>query len=140
MAELDEIKQKLREAQETIHQDSKQPYVEIEIPENGKVGDWCTVKFNKKVPYAQISISEKLEWKRRDKFDYNSKPELVSTPFIVDYAQNVDSIKVKWEDIGYVATQPTNLLHDGEYLVEVRAFSKQVFEETTARRLVAVSK
>ena len=138
--ELDKIKESLREKQENLYGNAAKIYVEITIPETGKVGEWCVIKFNKKVPKAELAVSEKIEWKRKDKYDIYSKPEMVPTAFIIEKADNVDEIKFKWEDIGYVATQPTNLLRAGEYLVEVKAYSTQAYEETIARRLVQVSK
>ena len=133
-------KQKLRERQETIHEDPKKPYVTIEIPETGKIGGECLVKFSKTVPKAQLAISQDIQWKRRDKYDLKAKPEIVCRAFIIEEKKNTDHISSKWEDVGIVAQVPTNLLLEGEYMVEARAYSTEAGEETTARRIVRVTK
>ncbi len=138
--EFEIAKQKLRDAQETIYENPAKPYVEIKIPEKGKVGDWCVVKFSKKVPFAELVISQDIQWKRRDPYDLKAKPEIVCKGFIIIDAKDTDEIKTRWEDMGYLAQQPTNMLVAGEYMVEARAFSTEAYEETTARRLVQVTK
>jgi len=140
MSEFEEVKQRLRDGQETVYEKPEKPYVDIKIPESGKVGDWCKVKFSKKVPFAQLVISQDVQWKRRDKYDLKSKPELVCKGFIIVDAKDTDEIKARWEDIGLVANQPTNLLQAGEYMVEARGYSHEAYEETTARRLIPVTK
>lgn len=137
---FESAKQKLRTSQENIYEKPEKPYVEIKIPETGKVGDWCIVKFSKKVPFAQLAISQDIQWKKRDKYDLKAKPELVCNAFIIKEAKDVDEIKARWEDIGILQQKETNMLLAGEYMVEARGYSKEAFEETTARRLVQVSK
>ena len=138
-------KQSLRDKQETIHSVPDHPYVDIKIPTKNKIGEKCVIKFNKSVPKAQVAISQDIQWKKRDKWDKTSEPELISRAFILDEHRArgnkmLDEVSFKWEDIGVVAQVPTNLLKEGEYLVEVRVWDNEASEETTARRLVTVTK
>lgn len=136
---LEKIKQKLRDNQETVYADPDKIYVELKIPKTGKVGGECKVKFSKKVPLAQITISEQLEWKRSDKYNPRSKMRLVNKPFNIISKKDCDYISIKFEDIGYVRGKQTNMLREGEYLIEARGYSIQAYEDTTAKRLVKVS-
>lgn len=137
---LEKAKQKLREKQETIHEVPDHPYVDIEIPSTGKIGKDCIVKISEKVPKLQLVISQDIQWKKRDKYDKNAKPELICKGFIIVEAKNNNKIIAKWEDVGIVSQVPTNLLQEGEYMVEARAWNNEAWEETTARRLVKVTK
>jgi len=137
---LERAKQKLRDEQETIYEKPDQQYVDIEIKSTGTVGEDCVVKVSKKVPFIQLVISQDVQWKKRDKYDQDSKPELVCKGFIIEEAKNTDTIKTKWADIEIIAGKERNLLKEGEYMVEARAWSINAYEETTARRLVQVKK
>lgn len=137
---LEKLKQKLREKQENIYEDPNKVYVEIDIPKTGKIGKECKVKFNKKVPNAQIAVSQDMQWKRRDKFDRTAKPELVCKAFKIGEKKDTDSISFIWEDVGKLHGEDTNFLQEGEYMVEVRAWSTVAGEETTSRRLVIITK
>lgn len=137
---LEKAKQKLREKQETIHEVPDHKYVKIDIPEKGRIGKNCLVKIDKKVPHIQIVISQDIQWKKRDKYDLKSKPEMVCRGFIIKETKNDNKIKVIWEDNYIIAQENTNLLQVGEYMVEVRAWGNEAWEETTARRIVSVTK
>ncbi|KKM94767.1 hypothetical protein LCGC14_1195040 [marine sediment metagenome] len=137
---LEKAKEKLRAEQETVHEDPDKPYVDIKIPATGVVGKTCNIKFSEKVPFAQVAISQRIEWKKRDKYDLKAKPEMVCTAFFIQDYEDVKEIKVTWEDIGYFKEKAVNNLMAGEYLVEARAYTKQAYEETNAKRLVQVSK
>jgi len=137
---FEKAKQKLRDKQETVHENSEKPYVDIKIPSTGKVGGKCKIKISKKVPKVQLAVSQDIQWKKRDKYDLKAKPEIVCRAFILEEFKDTDSIEFTWEDIGTLHQQPTNLLREGEYMVEVRAYSTEAYEETTARRLVWVKK
>ncbi len=136
---FEKAKKKLRNKQENIYEDPNKHWVEIEIPAKGKVGEKCVIKFSKKVPLAQVVISQKILWKKRDKYDRTSKPEIVCTGFIIEEFKDVDKVEIPWEDIGYFGGKPINNLLAGEYMVEARGWSKQAYEETTSRRLVQVT-
>lgn len=131
-------KQELRDKQENIHENKDNPYVKITIPDKGKIGGKCKIKFSKKVPRAQIAISQNITWKKVDKYDRTSKPELVCRAFILKEFKDVKEIEVQWEDMGILAEKPTNMLQAGEFMVEARAWSTEFGEETTARRLIRV--
>lgn len=137
---LEKAKQRLRDKQETIHEVPDHPYVTIKIPDKGKIGKECVVKISEKVPKLQLVISQDIQWKKRDKYDRTAKPEMVCKGFIIVETKNSDTIKAVWEDVGIVAQKPTNLLQEGDYLVECRAWNNEAWEETTARRLVKVTK
>lgn len=140
LSPLEKIKQNLREKQETIHEVPDHPYVNIDIPATGKIGKDCVVKISKKVPHLELVISQDIKYERRDKYDKSSEPEMICTGFIIEEKHNSDKISAKWADMGIVAQVPTNLLHEGEYMVEARAWDNEAWEETTARRLVKVTK
>jgi hypothetical protein len=138
--DFENAKQRLRDKQENIYEDPDKIYVEIKIPEKGVVGEDCVIKFSKKVPFAQMAISQKLEWKKRDRYQMDGKKELVSTAFIQVEAKDCTEIRHRWEDMSPFRGVPTNLLNAGEYLVEGRGWSKGAYEETTSRRLIKVTK
>lgn len=140
---FEQKKQELRDNQETIHAVPDHPYVDIKIPTKNKVGDKCVIKFSKPVPKAQVAVSQDIQWKKRDKWDKQSKPELVSHAFILDEHKAkgdklLKEVSFVWEDIGVVSQERKNLLKAGEYLVEVRVWNNEAWEETNAKRLVEV--
>ena len=137
---FEKAKQKLRDKQENIYEDPKNIYVKITIPNTGVVGDNCVIKFSKEVPMAQIVVSQNISWKKRDKYDLKGKPEIVCRGFIIEEFKDVKEVKIPWEDIGQLHGAPYNFLEAGEYMVEVRGYSKEAYEETTSRRLIQVSK
>ena len=81
---------------------------------------------------------DNIAWKKVDKYDRASKPELVCRAFILEEFKDVKEIEVQWEDMGILAEKPTNMLVAGEFMVEARAWNTQAGEETTARRLIRV--
>lgn len=136
-------KQSLRDEQENEYANPDHKYVEIKIPTNNKIGGKCIIKFSDGVPKAQVAVSQQIDWKKRDKYDKESKPELISHAFILDEHKAkgdkmLKEVSFVWEDIGVIAQEKRNLLKAGEYLVEVRAWNNESWEETTARRLVKV--
>lgn len=137
---LEIAKQKLRDEQENVYENPEKKYVEIDIPSTGKVGEELVVKFSKKVPKAQIAISEKLEWKRLDKYNPKSEYKLIPSRFNFKEVKDVDKVSIELADYGFVGQKKVNNLRAGEYLIEARGWSTQGGEETTARRLVKVSK
>jgi hypothetical protein len=137
---LESRKQELRDNQENEYADPENIYVEIKIPETGKVGENCVIKFSEKVPLAQVVISANMKWLKRDKYDKASKPELICKGFIIEEFKDVKEVKVPWEDMYPNKDGVKNLLKAGEYMVEARGWSKEAYKETTARRLVQVTK
>lgn len=137
---FEKLKQKLRDKQETIQENPEKPYVTIDIPKSGKIGKECIVKISKKVPKIQLAISQDIQWKKRDKYDREAKPEIVCRAFIIKEVKDTDEIRATWEDVGIVAQISTNLLAEGEYMVEARAWSTEFGEETNAKRLIRVTK
>ncbi len=131
-------KQELRDKQEDVHEDPKNPYAKITIPDKGKIGKPLKIKFNHKVANAQVAISQKMEWKKRDKYDRESKPELVCNAFIIDEFKDVKKIDLKLEDIGYIKGVETNMLRPAEYMIEVRAWDIGARQETNSKRLIWV--
>lgn len=135
---FEKAKEKLRKKQENTHEDPDKPYVEIKIPATGEIGKKCVCKINKKVPHIQIAVSQNISWKKRDKYDLKGKPEIVCRAFYIDEIKDANKIEFVWEDIGQLHQEPYNFLQAGEYMVEVRAWSKEAYEETNAKRLVKV--
>jgi predicted PilT family ATPase len=135
--EFEKIKQKLRDEQENEYENPDKIYVDIDIPSKGKVGEECIVKLSKKVPVAEFALSEKLSWKKKDKFDRFSKEELCASPFKIEQLKDVDEVKFKWEELD---GRGRNMLKSGEYFLEISARSKNAREETTARRIIRVEK
>lgn len=135
---LEKAKQKLRDKQEDEHENLDKPYAVIKIPTKNKVGEKCVIKINQKVPHVQIAVSQDISWKRRDKFAYGSKPELICKAFKIDEFKDTNKVEFIWDDIGLVRGKETNLLLAGEYMIECRVWSTVAGEETTSRRLVEV--
>lgn len=132
-------KQRLRDKQEDIYENPDNVYVKITIPKSGKIGKECIVKFSKKVPNAQLSISQDVQWLRKFiGLGKKGDPEVISKHFIIVEAKDCKEIKATWEDIGYVHGKETNLLTAGEYMVHVRGYSTEFEEETTSRRLIQI--
>ena len=128
-------KQELRDEQENKYEKPDKIYVEIDIPTKGKIGKECVIKLDKKVPFIEFALSQKLEWKKKDKFDRFATEELVATPFKLGNDKDTDKLKFKWEELD---GRGKNVLKAGEYFIEVSARSKVAGEETTSKRIVVV--
>ena len=136
---LESEKQRLRDKQEDEYEDPDNIYVKIKIPTSGKIGEDCVVKFSKKVPMAQLVISQDIQMKRKYvSLGKKGEPELTCKGFIIVEAKDCKEIRATWEDIGYLHSVRTNLLLAGEYVVEARGYSNEAYEETTSRRLISV--
>lgn len=135
---FEEAKMKLREAQENEYGNPDDKWIKITIPSTGTVGKDCVIKLSETAPKAEVAVSANVQWKKRDKFDRNSDPEIVCRAFILEQFKNVKEIKFKWEDIGTLKQEPHNFLRAGEYMVEARVWHYNKKEETTSRRLVQV--
>lgn len=135
---LESEKQKLRDKQEDEYGDPDNIYVKIKIPTKGKVGKKYTVKFSRKVPTAQLIVSNTFEWKRKNKYDSTSKPELLCTPYEIIDAKDCKEIKYNWEQIGHIGGKEINILEAGEYFIQVRAYSIGAGEETTSQRIIKI--
>lgn len=132
-------KQRLRDKQENVYEDPDKIYVKITIPTKGKIGEDCVVKFNKKVPMAQLVISQDIQWKRRDiGLGKRGELEIVCKGFIIVEAKDCKEIRARWEDIGYLHQKAVNNLQAGEYMIEARGYSTEAYEETTSRRLIQI--
>ena len=137
---LETEKQRLRDSQENEYGDPDNIFAEITIPTTGKVGDDCVVKFSKKVPFAQLVISQDIRWVREDLgLGRKGDPKLSCRGFIIFESKDCDEISHPWEDIGYQYEKAVNLLLPGEYMIEARCYSNEAFEETTSRRLITIT-
>lgn len=139
---LENAKQLLRDKQETIYTNPEHKYLDIEIPTKGKVGDKCVIKFSGNAPKVEVAVSEDIKWEKRDKYDKLSKPELITRAFILDehLKHNKDKVEFIWQDVGIISGEPKNMLRAGEYMVEVRVWDNESWEETIARRLITITK
>ena len=137
----EEVFDKLRKGTVTVHEDPNKPFAEITIPDSGKIGGDLIIKVDKKVKHLQLAVSHDFRYGNPNPvWDRNAPPQIYGKPFTIVTKKNVDEIVAKWEDIGILKEQPVNLLPEGEYLVEVRAHTDEAYEETTARRIVRVTK
>lgn len=134
------VKQKLKDKQDNKYMKPDKIYVEITIPSTGKVGEECIIKTSKEVPLIEYAVSEKLEWKKKFKHNRNAKKELCALPFKTGKAEDTDEVRFKWEEIAIIKQKNKNVLHDGDYLVEVSARSKKAGQETISKRLIEVEK
>ncbi len=137
----EEIFDELRKGTVTTHEDPARPFAKITIPDSGKIGGDLIIKVDKKVKHLQLAVSHDFRYGNPNPvWDRNAPPQIYGKPFTVITKKNVDEIIAKWEDIGILREEKVNLLPEGEYLVEVRAYTDEAYEETTARRIVRVTK
>jgi len=133
-------KQKLRDSKETIYANPLKPYIDISLPKSGKVGEYYVIKFSEKAPKVEVAVSQDIQWKRADKYDRQSKPELICKPFILESFKNVKEVKVLLADMGIFAGKPKNFMPAGEYMIEARAWSTGSGQETNVKMLINITK
>ena len=133
--------QKLRDKTEYEHSIPDRKFVTIDIPTTAKIGSDLVVKFSEKVPNAQATWGNTFEWKRTDKFDPNSKVDLI-VPRIesIENKGEDDKIIIALKNISYSKGKEFNSLLEGDYLITVRAYGKQAWQETTVRRIIRLHK
>jgi hypothetical protein len=141
-SDFEQEKEKLRK-QKTEHGDPDKPYVTIDIPDTGKLGEKLTIKLSKKVPNIQLGFGDGIIWEREIRYDPKSPKVVKLKPTIlIDEHRgkfNDDVINIELGDIKTVAGKEIQSWLEGDYLVEIRAFGNESFEETSARKLVKIS-
>jgi hypothetical protein len=134
---FEKAKQALKDKQSNRYENPDKIYVEIKIPTTGKVGEECIIKISEKVPIVEWALSEKLQWKKKYKYDRNADKEIVATPFQTGKEKDTDTIKIKWQELD---GRGKNVLRAGDYFLEVSARSKKAGQDTTSGRIIEVTK
>ncbi len=137
---LETAKRKLRDKQENDYAIPEKKFVEIDIPTTGKIGDDLIIKFSGKSPKSQATISNAFEWKRADKYNPNSPKQLIAKPMNIVEDKDSDKIVIPLVHNSYSKGKPFNVLTEGDYLVQARAYGIQVHEDITATRIIRLYK
>ncbi len=125
---------------ETTNADDNHKYVKIEIPKSGIIGEKFEVKVSKKVPNLDVAISDKINFEVVNKVWAKESPaQLYGTPFIIEKLKDVDKYEGVWHNPAFAAGKEFNALQEGEYLLEVRAYGTEAWQDTTVRIILKVT-
>jgi len=139
--EGEKLIEKLRKETEISRGVEDKPFVDIEIPLSGKLGESFEIRVPEKVNLLEVVVSDDVIYEIKNKvWNRGGDREIFGRPVFMKKAKNVDVIKLSWEDPQPYHDTTFNALPAGEYLIEARASNQEEWQETVVKRIINVKK